>query len=125
MKAFEAEEKALRALAGVQGAPLLLHTGRRAGWPSPNLAGTASLPWPLLILAPLGVPLEVELSGRSGAPLAALKRAFADEVLSGLHATLRAAHTAGLVHCDVRPANCVFAGGRPLLLDWGLARAEQ
>ena len=124
VKAFDAEETALRTLAGVQGVPLLLHAGRRAGWPSASLAGTANVRWPLLVLAPLGVPLEVELSGRSGAPLAALKRAFADELLTGLHATLRAAHIVGLVHCDVRPANCVFAGGRPLLLDWGLARAD-
>jgi serine/threonine protein kinase len=61
----------------------------------------------------------------AGAPSAAsVRRAFADEVLSGVHVALRAAHAARLVHCDVRPSNVAIADGAPLLLDWGLVRAQ-
>jgi polyhydroxyalkanoate synthase len=88
--------------------------------------GADDVHWPLLLMSPLGAPLDAELAGRLGAacaagaaPAAAVRRAFADEVLSGVHAALRAAHGTRLVHCDVRPANCVIAGGAPLLLDWG------
>ncbi|HEY2516624.1 MAG TPA: serine/threonine-protein kinase, partial [Polyangiaceae bacterium] len=37
---------------------------------------------------------------------------------------LAAVHTAGLVHCDVKPANIVIeeGTGRPVLVDFGLAR---
>jgi hypothetical protein len=119
---FQAEERALRALAGTPGVPRLLRAARRMG------AGAGR--WPLLLLSPLGAPLGAELAARRGAaraagapPAGALRRAFADEVLNGVHAALRAAHAARLVHCDVRPHNVVFADGAPLLLDWGLARA--
>jgi serine/threonine protein kinase len=53
-----------------------------------------------------------------------VRRAFADEVLSGVHVALRAAHAARLIHCDVRPSNVAVADGAPLLLDWGLVRAQ-
>jgi hypothetical protein len=127
VRAFEAEEVALRLLAGAPGVPCLLRAGRRAGWPH-SMLGNADVRWPLLLLSPLGTPLDTELAARlgaagaAGAPLAGVRRAFADEVLSGVHAALRAAHDAGLVHCDVRPSNCVVAAGVPLLVDWGLAR---
>ena len=126
---FAAEEHALRALAGVPGVPRLLRAGSRSGWPRSRSMGAADVRWPLLLTSPLGAPLDKELADRLGnacrhcTPPAPVRRAFADEVLSGVHAALRAAHGAGLVHCDVRPANCVIAGGAPLLVDWGLPRA--
>jgi hypothetical protein len=127
--AFEAEETALRTLAGAPGVPRLLRAGRRSGWPCSSMGAAADARWPLLLLSPLGAPLETELAARleaacaAGAQAADAQRAFADEVLAGVHGALRAAHAAGLVHCDVRPSNCVVAAGAPLLVDWGLARA--
>ena len=125
---FAAEERALRTLAGAPGVPCLVRAGSRSGWPRSGSMGAADVRWPLLLTSPLGVPLDVELAGRLGAACAAgtppepVRRALADQVLSGVHAALRAAHGAGLVHCDVRPANCVIASGAPLLVDWGLSR---
>jgi hypothetical protein len=128
---FAAEAGALRTLAGTPGVPRLLFTGNRHRG-DPGSARVKAFPaaWPLLLMSPVGAPLDVELAARlraalaaGGPPAASVRRAFADEVLAGVHVALRAAHAAGVVHCDVRPTNCVVAGGAPLLLDWGLCRA--
>jgi serine/threonine protein kinase len=54
---------------------------------------------------------------------AAARRAAADAVLPRVLDALAAAHMAGWVHCDVRPANIVVAGQGAVLVDWGIARA--
>ncbi len=85
VRAFAAEEDALRTLAGAPGVPRMLRAGRRA-----------DMRWPMLLTSPLGAPLAAELAARLGAACAAgaqaadARRAFADEVLSGVHAALRA-----------------------------------
>ena len=131
VKMFKAEQRALRALEGTPGVPRLLLTGHRSrGDPRDPSASMFPVRWPLLLISPVGTPLDGELAARldaaraSGAPSAAsVRRAFADEVLSDVHVALRAAHAARLVHCDVRPSNVAVADGASLLLDWGLAHA--
>jgi hypothetical protein len=121
---FEREACVLRLLAeaAVSGVPRLLCEGVRL---SP-----ARMPWPLLVLAPVGCSLADTLRERqklqATASAARLEqRAFADAVLAQVQATLRAAHGADVIHCDVRPQNCVIApDGTACLLDWGLSCAS-
>jgi hypothetical protein len=131
VKWFKAEQFALRTLEGTPGVPRLLRTGHRYRGDVLGPRGKMfPMRWPLLLMSPVGVPLDGELAARLDAaraagapPIASVRRAFADEVLSGVHVALRAAHAARLIHCDVRPSNVAIADGAPLLLDWGLARA--
>jgi hypothetical protein len=42
------------------------------------------------------------------------------DFIADMATALVTAHAAGVCRCDVRPANIVFAGGRYVLIDWGL-----
>lgn len=54
-----------------------------------------------------------------------LSPARAAQVGLGILAALRAAHQAGVLHRDVKPANVLLApGGRVVLTDFGIARAD-
>src|SRR5439155_11838410 len=80
--------------------------------------GVAYLAMPLL----KGESLEDRLRREPRPPLAEVLR-IGREMADGL----AAAHEAGLIHRDVKPANVWLEGGRGRvkLLDFGLARAEE
>ena len=50
------------------------------------------------------------------------RRNFADIVARDVMIALQHAHACGIVHCDVRPENIVWANDRAVLVDWGLGR---
>jgi hypothetical protein len=93
--------------------------------------------WRLLLLRPRGVPLadwvsmRAASSGSGGvrtrsgneAAASAHRRAVATAVITRVLETLRCAHDAGLMHCDVRPSNVVIFKERAVLVDWGLSCA--
>lgn len=82
---------------------------------------------PVHLLTPVGQPLEAVL-GAAHASLSAAaaareaRRRLADATARDVLAALQAAHERRIVHCDVRPQNVVWAGGRAVLVDWGVAR---
>jgi hypothetical protein len=121
---FQREASVLRLLAaaGAPSVPRLLCEGVRVVSP-------ARTPWPLLVLKPLGRSLANTLRERQlhAAPGAApsAQHAFADAVLARVQAALSVAHENGVIHCDVRPQNCVIdPDGAACLLDWGLSRSS-
>ena len=139
LTSFEAERRCLSALAGGSApgeglVPQCLHYGARArsaeGMPPVRRAGQV-LPWPVLVLRPSGEPLEqwvearvtaAEAGGGGGAAAAAARIAAANAVLARVLRALASAHTAGWVHCDVRPSNIVMvASSGAMLVDWGAA----
>jgi len=121
IKQFKREADTLRQLASASYVPQLLFTGDR------DAIGNGRAPWPLHVLTPEGRPLHVALSefakslGQSANKVC--RHAFANVVLEQVHTALQVAHTAGIIHCDVRPQNCVFGPDKcACLLYWGLSR---
>ena len=119
-----------------------LHSQGGGAPSAPQLHVGQALPWPVLVQHPSGQPLEQWVAARvalaAGAALggaaaaveegaaaataAARERlACADAVLPRVLRALAAAHAAGWVHCDVRPANIVATPRGAMLVDWGAA----
>jgi len=144
LECFERECTALRALkhAGARGlVPVLLGRGARALADSayvPELEGGQS-DWPVLLLHPVGRSLEAWMGeavanekrggdgggGGGGTVTTVVARMrCATTVAQRVSVALRAAHDAGLIHCDLRPSNLAVASGsgEVFVLDWGLAR---
>ena len=93
------------------------------------LPGAAPLPWPLLLLSPVGIPLSDALRDHVGsaADKRTARRDFGDLVMRDVLHCLRAAHGERIAHCDVRPTNIVVICGpscppAALLIDYGLSR---
>lgn len=78
--------------------------------PAEDVSGAAASPEPGYVPA----TLERRLEGGALAPDDCL--AWARQLLLGLGAL----HAAGMVHRDVKPANCLFVGGQLKLADFGL-----
>jgi outer membrane protein assembly factor BamB/predicted Ser/Thr protein kinase len=77
----------------------------------------AAMPW-LAIDYIRGVPLDRAVGAAGPLPAASVHVLAAD-----LAGALAAIHAAGLVHRDVKPANVMLATDRPVLIDFGIARA--
>lgn len=112
--AIESEIKYLRQLAGRQGVPDVIDAGTGPG-------GQLFLAMPML-----GVSLEEVLcrcdhdglGGRVSWPAARCLGAH-------LFSALRSIHERGVLHCDIKPHNIMFAAGSelPYLVDFGLSRS--
>jgi serine/threonine protein kinase len=75
-------------------------------------------PWIVMeLLPPWSLQDLIEQRGPLGPALTA-------EIGLGILAALRAAHAAGIVHRDVKPANVVLAPDRVVLTDFGIARVS-
>ena len=65
------------------------------------------------------------LTGRTLDKLLPLPPVRAAEMMSGIAAALGYMHSRGYIHCDVKPQNILIKdNGVPVLLDFGIARAE-
>ena len=125
---FEAEVRALQLLrhAAHRGlVPELLGVGARA--PDARAGAHSGGAWPLLILRPRGLPLAAWVAARvAAAPRRGARearRAAASAIILRVLEALEAAAAAGVVHCDVRPANIVVVGDAAALVDWGCSCA--
>ena len=116
---FRRESAMLNELAPLEGAcvPRLVCDAQREGAAAAHLGRCR---WPLLVIAPAGVPLcnfvaslvkkERERGGTSeecALRVSEARRALADRAARCVLHTLQLAHAKGRVHCDVRPANLV------------------
>ena len=126
-----AEERALTALRGAATragiVPELVGAGS-ARTPDARVGAHGGGAWPVLVLRPRGMQLSAWVSERAAAAprqaRAAARRAAASAVVSRLLDAIAAAAAAGIVHCDVRPANIVVVGGAAMLVDWGCSCAR-
>ena len=133
---FDAERDALLSMPEAAAAGLVPHlvaSGERLRDESHARVGAAAgaVPWPALLLRPRGVPLAAWLAlrvesaaaeagaGDAAGAAASARLACADTALLRMLAALQEASSAGLVHCDVRPANVVVVAGEVMLVDWG------
>ena len=126
-KQFEAEFKALRALASACPNLGLFPVGVALCEREFQVRAlrTPACPWPALVTSSLvGCRLEEKVPCFESTGLARVR--FADKVISRVLKALSIAHSLDppLVHCDVRPANMVVvtSGGsdEAALVDWGL-----
>ena len=139
---FRRESAMLNELAPLEGAcvPRLVCDAQREGAAAVHLGRCR---WPLLVIAPAGVPLctfvaslvkeERERGGtiaERALRVSEARRALADRAARCVLHTLQLAHAKGRVHCDVRPANLVVLeaveggvahDGSVMLVDWGLS----
>lgn len=126
---FAAEERALELLRTAAAAglvPELVGAGARA-----SAAGSGAHDggaWPLLVLRPRGVPLAqwvaTVVARSSVRDKRAARRAAASAVVGRVLNALEHAAAAGVVHCDVRPANIVVVDDLAVLVDWGCSCAR-
>jgi diguanylate cyclase (GGDEF)-like protein len=106
LRAFR-REAAMAAAVGHPGLPEVYEVGKAGRWPylAMELLSGPSLATALATGGPLGIDATIDLALH-------------------LAQTLAAAHRAGMVHRDIKPDNIVFDdGGRPRLVDFGLAQA--
>ncbi|MFF2008518.1 protein kinase [Streptomyces sp. NPDC058195] len=81
--------------------------------------GAGTYPWIVMELVP-GASLAERLAGGTLAP------AEAARLGRGVLSALRAAHAAGILHRDVKPANVLLrADGSPVLTDFGIAAIRE
>ena len=125
-KMYSAETLALTALVEVAGVPRVVAQGVR-DFGDDAVRSSVALPWPILVMRPVGVPLLSWLHAQP--PESSLLHA-ADALVSHVLTVLRSAHSKNVFHCDVRPSNIVMVSDAtseaavPMLVDWGLSRTR-
>src|SRR6185437_7910266 len=105
IRRFRAEVDSARLVSGIYTAPVVA-------------AGVDDVPpWLATVFVP-GPSLDDVISRFGPLPVAALWR-----LAAGLAEALRAIHTVGLVHRDLKPGNVLLAYDGPRVIDFGISRA--